>query len=98
MNFRAFDLNLLRVFDVVMLERRVTRAAQRLSMTQAAVGNELRRLRNAIGEELFVPGPSGMTPPRRAQALCRRCTPAALDRRPSCFRWPQARQHSPTPA
>jgi DNA-binding transcriptional LysR family regulator len=69
MNFRTLDLNLLRVFDVVMAERHVTRAAERLSMTQPAVSNALRRLREAIGEELFVPGPTGVTPTRQADAL-----------------------------
>ena len=44
-NFRTLDLNLLKVFDVVMAERNVTRAAARLAMTQPAVSNALRRLR-----------------------------------------------------
>jgi DNA-binding transcriptional LysR family regulator len=69
MNFRTLDLNLLRVFDVVMAERNVTRAAERLAMTQPAVSNALRRLREAIAEELFVPGPTGVTPTPHAQAL-----------------------------
>ncbi len=69
MNFRSLDLNLLRVFDVVMAERHVTRAAERLAMTQPAVSNALRRLREALGEELFVPGPTGVAPTRQAQAL-----------------------------
>jgi DNA-binding transcriptional LysR family regulator len=68
-NFRTLDLNLLRVFDVVMEERHVTRAADRLSMTQPAVSNALRRLRDALGEELFVPGPSGVAPTRHADRL-----------------------------
>jgi DNA-binding transcriptional LysR family regulator len=69
MNFLTLDLNLLRVFDFVMVERNVTRAAARLAMTQPAVSNALRRLREAIGEELFVPGPAGVTPTPQAQAL-----------------------------
>jgi DNA-binding transcriptional LysR family regulator len=69
MNFRTLDLNLLRVFDTVMVERNVTRAAERLSMTQPAVSNALRRLREAIGEELFVPGSTGVTPTPHAVAL-----------------------------
>lgn len=69
MNFRTLDLNLLRVFDVVMVERNVTRAAERLSMTQPAVSNALRRLREAIGEELFVPGSTGVTPSPQAITL-----------------------------
>jgi DNA-binding transcriptional LysR family regulator len=69
MNFRTLDLNLLRVFDVVMVERNVTRAAGRLAMTQPAVSNALRRLRDAIGEELFVPSSTGVTPTPHAAAL-----------------------------
>lgn len=69
MNFRTFDLNLLRVFDMVMFERHVTRAAGRLAMTQPAVSNALRRLQEATGEDLFVPGPAGVTPTARAEAL-----------------------------
>jgi DNA-binding transcriptional LysR family regulator len=69
MNFRTLDLNLLRVFDVVMVERNVTRAADRLAMTQPAVSNALRRLRETIGEDLFVPGPTGVAPTPHASAL-----------------------------
>lgn len=69
MNFRTLDLNLLRVFDVVMVERNVTRAAERLAMTQPAVSNALRRLREATGEELFLPGPTGVQPTPQATTL-----------------------------
>jgi DNA-binding transcriptional LysR family regulator len=69
MNFRTLDLNLLRVFDVVMVERNVTRAAATLSMTQPAVSNALRRLREATREDLFVPGSTGVTPTAHAEAL-----------------------------
>jgi DNA-binding transcriptional LysR family regulator len=69
MNFRTLDLNLLRVFDVVMTERNVTRAAERLAMTQPAVSNALRRLREATHEDLFVPSSTGVTPTRQAEAL-----------------------------
>ena len=62
MIFRTLDLNLLRVFDVVMVERNVTRAARQLSMTQPAVSNALRRLRQATREELFIPAPTGVVP------------------------------------
>jgi DNA-binding transcriptional LysR family regulator len=68
-NFRTLDLNLLRVFDVVMRERQVTRAARLLSMTQPAVSNALRRMRQALGEELFHSGPTGVVPTPAAQAL-----------------------------
>ena len=51
-NFRTLDLNLLRVFDEVMAERSLTRAARNLSLTQPAVSNALRRLRDTLGDEL----------------------------------------------
>ena len=63
------DLNLLKVFDVVMVERNVTRAAARLAMTQPAVSNALRRLRETTREELFVPTSTGVTPTAHAQTL-----------------------------
>ncbi|QPF76572.1 LysR family transcriptional regulator [Roseateles sp. DAIF2] len=69
MNFRTLDLNLLRVFDVVMVERHVTRAAARLAITQPAVSNALRRLREATNEELFIPTSSGVVPTAHAEAL-----------------------------
>ena len=68
-NFRTLDLNLLRVFAAVMVERNVTRAAAHMAMTQPAVSNALRRLREATGDELFVTVPSGVAPTALAQAL-----------------------------
>ena len=61
-----FDLNLLRVFDVMLEERSVTRAGARLGLTQSAVSHALNRLRYALADELFVRGPSGMQPTPRA--------------------------------
>ncbi len=69
LNFRTLDLNLLRVFDVVMAERNLTRAAERLSLTQPAVSNALKRLRDAVGEDLLTRAPSGVKPTPRAEAL-----------------------------
>ena len=69
LNFRTLDLNLLRVFDVVMAERNLTRAAVRLSITQPAVSNALKRLRDAVGEDLLLRAPSGVKPTPRAEAL-----------------------------
>jgi DNA-binding transcriptional LysR family regulator len=60
------DLNLLRVFDVLLEERNVTRAGARLGLTQSAVSHALNRLRYALDDELFVRGPSGMQPTPRA--------------------------------
>ena len=52
-NFRTFDLNLLRVFDEVMQERSLTKAALNLALTQPAVSNAMRRLRETLGDELL---------------------------------------------
>jgi len=79
MNFRTLDLNLLRVFAAVMLERNVTRAATQLAMTQPAVSNALRRLREATGDELFVTVPSGVVPTAHAAGMWPHVE-AALDR------------------
>ena len=68
-SFRTLDLNLLRVFDEVMAERSLTRAARNLSLTQPAVSNALRRLRDALGDELVRRQGHGVTPTPRALAL-----------------------------
>jgi DNA-binding transcriptional LysR family regulator len=69
MNFRTLDLNLLRVFDAVMAEGSLTRASTGLAMTQPAVSHALRRLREAVGEDLFVRVAHGVRPTPRAEAL-----------------------------
>ena len=68
-NFRTLDLNLLRVFDEVMTERSLTRAAVKLSITQPAVSNALRRLREALGDDLIQRRGQEMAPTPRALAL-----------------------------
>ena len=68
-NFRTLDLNLLRVFDEVMAERSLTRAARNLSLTQPAVSNALRRLRETLGDELVHRSGQGMAPTPRAVAI-----------------------------
>ncbi|MBK1613442.1 LysR family transcriptional regulator [Rubrivivax gelatinosus] len=69
MNFRTLDLNLLRVFDTVMAEGSLTRAAEVLAVTQPAASHSLKRLHEAVGEPLFVRSAHGMKPTARAQAL-----------------------------
>jgi DNA-binding transcriptional LysR family regulator len=69
LNFRTLDLNLLRVFDAVMAEGSLTRAAERLAMTQPAVSHAVRRLRQALGEELFIRSAHGMRGTPQAEAL-----------------------------
>ncbi|HEY0823755.1 MAG TPA: LysR family transcriptional regulator [Ramlibacter sp.] len=68
-NFRTLDLNLLRVFDQVMAERNLTRAARNLSMTQPAVSNALNRLRDALGDRLVTRSGYGVEPTAKALAL-----------------------------
>jgi DNA-binding transcriptional LysR family regulator len=67
----AFDLNLLLVFDVLLAERNVTRAAKRLGLSQSAVSNALARLRDALDDPVLVRAGSGMVPTARALALGR---------------------------
>ena len=68
-SFRTLDLNLLRVFDEVMAERSLTRAAHNLSLTQPAVSNALRRLRETLGDELLRRAGQGVEPTPQALAL-----------------------------
>ena len=68
-HLRMIDLNLFRVFDAMMLHRSVRKASQILSVTPSAVSHALSRLRQSIGDELFIPGESGMQPTRRALEL-----------------------------
>lgn len=68
-NLRTFDLNLLKVFDAVMRERSLTQASRHLSLTQPAVSNALRRLREALGDELLLRKGRGLEPTARALEL-----------------------------
>jgi DNA-binding transcriptional LysR family regulator len=65
----AIDLNLLVVFDAVMQERNVTRAGQRLGLSQPAMSHALTRLRYMLKDDLFVRTPKGMLPTPRAEQL-----------------------------
>jgi DNA-binding transcriptional LysR family regulator len=69
MNWGAFDLNLLIVFDAVMQERSVTRAGNRIGLSQPAMSHALSRLRHMLKDELFIRAPDGMVPTPRAEAL-----------------------------
>ena len=68
-HFQTLDLNLLRVFDALSEERSVTRAGERLGLTQSAVSHALNRLRYALEDELFLRGPDGMKPTPRATEI-----------------------------
>ncbi|MBD2068402.1 LysR family transcriptional regulator [Leptolyngbya sp. FACHB-671] len=69
MNYEQLDLNLLKIFDAVMTELNVTRAADRLNMTQPAVSNALKRLRHLVNDELFIKVPSGVSPTPKATEM-----------------------------
>lgn len=68
-DIRALDLNLLKALDALLDEGSVTRAAQRLSLTQPAVSGMLTRLRDYFGDPLFVRTSHGMVPTLRASEL-----------------------------
>jgi len=68
-NFAKLDLNLLTTLDVLLAEHHVTRAADRLNLSQPSVSVHLARLREAFGDPLLLPGPRGMRPTARADAL-----------------------------
>jgi DNA-binding transcriptional LysR family regulator len=71
MDLRTFDLNLLVSLDVLLQERNVTRAAQRLHLSQPALSAQLGRLRALLGDPLLVPAVKGrgMLPTARALEL-----------------------------
>lgn len=69
MNLRGIDLNLLVVFDALMTERSVSRAAKRVGLSQPATSNALGRLRTAFDDPLFVRQRSAMVPTSRAEAI-----------------------------
>ena len=62
MNLRDLDLNLLVVFNQMLLDRSASVAAEKLGMSQPAVSNALRRIRQLLNDELFVRTSKGMEP------------------------------------
>jgi DNA-binding transcriptional LysR family regulator len=68
-NLPRADLNLLVVFDAVLQERHVGRAADRLSLTPSAVSHGLGRLRRLLNDPLFLKTPKGVVPTARAVQL-----------------------------
>ena len=86
-HFSNLDLNLLRVFEALIEERSVTRAGERLGLTQSAVSHALNRLRQTLGDELFVRTSDGMRP-----------TPWALEAGPKVSRALQLMQRALAPS
>lgn len=68
---RSQELNLLMVFDAIMTEQSITRAAERLAMTQPAVSNAVSRMRTVWKDELFVRDGRNIQPTIYAQNLWR---------------------------
>lgn len=68
-NLRSVDLNLLVFFDALMSERHVTRAADRVAISQPGMSNALARLRVVFKDELFVRTAKGLEPTPRAWEL-----------------------------
>ncbi|MFT3803838.1 MAG: LysR family transcriptional regulator [Burkholderiaceae bacterium] len=66
---RRLDLNLLVTLDALLTEHNVTRAAERLNLSQPTVSVQLARLRQAFDDPLLLPGPRGMRPTARADDL-----------------------------
>jgi DNA-binding transcriptional LysR family regulator len=69
LSFLNLDLNLLRVFDEVMAERNLTKAADNLALTQPAVSQSLKRLREALDDELFIRVAHGVRPTPYAESI-----------------------------
>jgi DNA-binding transcriptional LysR family regulator len=69
MNLNALDLNLVRVLDALLRERSVTRAGERIGLSQPAVSAALNRLRHALNDQLFVRRGNEMLPTPRAESL-----------------------------
>ena len=66
---RRLDLNLLVTLDALLTEHSVTRAAERLHLSQPSVSVQLARLREIFGDPLLLRGPRGLRPTARADEL-----------------------------
>jgi DNA-binding transcriptional LysR family regulator len=69
MDIRAVDLNLLKAFDALVSEGAVTRAADRIGLSQPAMSHALSRLRSLFADDLFVRTPTRMEPTARARQI-----------------------------
>lgn len=69
MNLRSIDLNLLTVFDAVITEGNMSRAAQKIGMSQPALSLAISRFRHVAKDELFENSGRGVKPTPRAQQL-----------------------------
>lgn len=76
MVLRRHDLNLLPIFDALIREENLTKAAEILGMSQPAVSNALKRLRYSLKDDLFVRTKKGLRPTQRALELRELFAPA----------------------
>jgi DNA-binding transcriptional LysR family regulator len=65
----GFNLNLLLIFEALLIEQNVSRAARRVGLTQPSLSNALSRLRLLFRDDLFYRTPQGMRPTSRALEL-----------------------------
>lgn len=72
MQYRQLDIQLLAVFEALLTEQNVTRAAERVNLSQSATSKALGRLREMFGDPLFMRSPRGVTPTHRAMELAPR--------------------------
>ncbi|MFL0801966.1 MAG: LysR family transcriptional regulator [Agarilytica sp.] len=84
MNIKDIDLNLLSVFTAVYQTQNISRAAERLGMSQPATSNALNRLRKILQDPLFVRNSRGVTPTQHAKELAPTLT-QALDLIQNCL-------------
>ncbi|WP_111657856.1 LysR family transcriptional regulator [Isoalcanivorax indicus] len=75
LNLRSIDLNLLPVFEALMQAGQLSRAAEQLGMSQPAFSAAVQRLRDTVGDELFVRTRQGLKPTPRAIALWQQLQP-----------------------
>lgn len=69
MELKDIDLNLLVIFNQLLIERKVSKVAENLGLGQPAISNALARLRKLFGDELFLRTSSGMQPTPFADQL-----------------------------
>ena len=88
LNLRSVDLNLLPVFEAAYEERSLSRAAERLAMTQPAVSHAMNRLRSLFKDELFVRQSRGVLPTPVADLVYANLRDALVSVRPYKKAWP----------
>ena len=69
MNLHDYDLNLLAIFDMIYGERHLTKAGERLNMSQPAVSQALKRLRETLNDPLFVRSGKELIPTSCADSI-----------------------------